>query len=119
MPSFGGRSAKLPNGHGEQPKYSAPHCPALSLSKMSQPPQPAPSGRVETLHLHPLESGLPLRSVAAFEVVPDKGIAGNGRYFGRRSRSTGKPSRRQVSLIEREQVAEHAASLGLESIPPG
>ena len=29
------------------------------------------------------------------------------------------PSRRQVSLIEREQIAEHAAALGLEGIPPG
>lgn len=41
------------------------------------------------------------------------------RYFGRTRWRTGKPSRRQVSLIEREQIAEHAAALGLETIPPG
>src|SRR5205823_538656 len=32
---------------------------------------------------------------------------------------TGQPSPRQVSLIEREQIAEHAATLGVEAIPPG
>src|SRR5256885_7561570 len=41
------------------------------------------------------------------------------RYFGRVSRNSGKPSRRQLSLIEREQIAEHAAPLGLETIAPG
>ena len=29
------------------------------------------------------------------------------------------PIRRQISLIEREQIAEHAAALGLQSIPAG
>ena len=48
-----------------------------------------------------------------------KGIQGEPRYFGKVSRSTGKPSRRQVSLIEVEQIAEHAAALGMQSIPPG
>jgi MOSC domain-containing protein YiiM len=76
-------------------------------------------GTVASLHLHPAEPGDPFRAVAAFEVVADRGIAGNPRYFGRVSRSTGKPSRRQVSLIEREQIAEHAATLGLERIAPG
>jgi len=35
------------------------------------------------------------------------------------SRDSGKPSRRQLSLIEREQIAEHAAALGLQTIAPG
>ena len=47
------------------------------------------------------------------------GIAGNGRYFGRRSRTTGQPSLRQVSLMEREQIDEHAQALGLPGIAPG
>ena len=80
---------------------------------------PALSGRVVSLHLHPLEPGTSLQKVETIEVVEGKGIAGEPRYFGRMSRRTGKPSRRQVSLIEREQIAEHAASLGLETIPPG
>jgi MOSC domain-containing protein YiiM len=77
------------------------------------------TGRVASLHLHPRESGEPLQKVESFELVAGKGISGNGRYFGRASSKTGQPSRRQVSLIAREQISEHAAALGLESIPPG
>lgn len=47
-----------------------------------------------------------------------KGIVGNLRYFARRSRSGGF-SKRQVSLIEREMIAEHAAMLGLQTVAPG
>jgi MOSC domain-containing protein YiiM len=77
------------------------------------------SGRVASLHLHPREGGQPLSSVQSVEVVEAKGILDNPRYFGRVSKSSGQPSRRQVSLIEREQIAEHAATLGLQSIAPG
>ena len=76
-------------------------------------------GRVASLHLHPQEPDGPLRSVESFEAVAGRGIAGDERYFGKMSRSTGGPSRRQVSLMEREQIAEHAATLGLETIAPG
>jgi MOSC domain-containing protein YiiM len=76
-------------------------------------------GRVVSLHLHPEKAGEPLRPVEQAEVVAQKGIRGNGRYFGRTSRSTGQPSKRQVTLIEREQIAEHATTLGLETISPG
>lgn len=75
-------------------------------------------GRVASLHLHPAKSGGSLRTTDSFEVEAGKGIVGNGRYFGRMSRSGG-PSKRQVSLIEREQISEHAVALGLETIPPG
>jgi MOSC domain-containing protein YiiM len=51
--------------------------------------------------------------------VTQKGILGNLRYFDRASRTTHQPSRRQVSLIEREQISGHAVALGLETIPPG
>lgn len=60
-----------------------------------------------------------MRNVQSIELVESKGIRDEPRYFGRSSRSTGQPSRRQTTLIEREQIAEHAASLGLQSIPPG
>jgi MOSC domain-containing protein YiiM len=76
-------------------------------------------GTVASLHLHPERAGDPMQSVDQFELVAEKGIHGNPRKFGARNRSTGQPSRRQVSLIEREQVSEHAAALGLQSIPPG
>jgi MOSC domain-containing protein YiiM len=78
-----------------------------------------PPGRVSSLHLHPQDPELPMQSVQAIEAVESKGILGEPRYFGKLSRSTGHPSKRQVTLIEREQIAEHAAALGLESIPPG
>jgi MOSC domain-containing protein YiiM len=69
--------------------------------------------------LHPPQPGAPLQSVEAIEVMEAKGVFDEPRYFGRISGSTGRPSRRQVSLMEREQIAGHATTLGLESIPPG
>jgi MOSC domain-containing protein YiiM len=74
---------------------------------------------VVSLHLHPAESGDPLQPVNEIKVVEGKGIFGEPRYFGKISRRTGQPSRRQVSLMEREQIAEHATALGLQSITPG
>lgn len=60
-----------------------------------------------------------MQTVQSIEAVESKGILNEPRYFGKVSRDTGKPSRRQVTLIEREQIAEHAATLGLQSIPAG
>jgi MOSC domain-containing protein YiiM len=77
------------------------------------------TGRVASLHLHPLEPGTPLQSVDVIEAIAEQGLAGEPRYFCRINQTTGKPNRRQVSLIEREQVAQHATSLGLEKISPG
>jgi MOSC domain-containing protein YiiM len=57
-------------------------------------------------------------SVNALTLDVGLGVREDPRYFGRRG-SSGQPSRRQVSLIEREQIAEHAAALGLENLPPG
>ncbi len=79
----------------------------------------APQGKVVSLHLHPVKPGEPLQTVEQIELVESKGIFGEPRYFGRVSRDSGQPSKRQVSLIETEQIAEHAKSLGLLSIPPG
>ena len=80
---------------------------------------PALSGRVASLHLPPPEPGAPLRSVESVEVVQAKGILNEPRYFARISRTTGQPSRRQITLIGREQIAEHAAALCIATIPAG
>lgn len=77
------------------------------------------AGRVASLHMHPAKSGQPLTAVDELEVVADQGIVGNGRYFGRVSSKTGRPGKRQVTLIEREVIAGHAAALGREFIAPG
>ena len=71
------------------------------------------------MRIHPAKPGAPLTAVESMEVIAGKGISGNLRYFDRISKSTGMPSRRQISLIEREQIAEHAATLGLQKIAPG
>jgi hypothetical protein len=80
---------------------------------------PALSGRVASLHLHPIEPGAQLQSVEEIEVIEGKGIFGEPRYFGRISSNTGLASRRQVTLIERELIAQHAAALKVPSISPG
>ena len=76
-------------------------------------------GRVASLHLHPREPVAAMQNVREIQLIESKGILDEPRYFGKTSRDTGQPSRRQVTLIEREQIAEHAATLGLQSIPPG
>ncbi len=76
-------------------------------------------GVVASLHLHPAEPGAPLKQVAAIEALEARGIRDDCRYLDKRSRDTGQPSRRQVSLIEREQLAEHAAALRMTEIAPG
>ena len=76
-------------------------------------------GRVVSLHLHPPVPGLEMRHADEIEVVVGKGIRRNGRFYGRTNRFTGAPSRRHVSIIAREQLSEHIAALGLESLPPG
>jgi MOSC domain-containing protein YiiM len=86
---------------------------------MSQSFSGAVIGRVVSLHMHPAESGAPMSSVEEIQLVATKGIQDESRYFGKISRRTGQPSRRQVSLIEREQIAQHAVALGLQSIAPG
>jgi MOSC domain-containing protein YiiM len=75
-------------------------------------------GKVASLHLHPVTSGDPLQAVDEIRAEADKGILGDARIFGRKDRKGG-PSRRQISLIAREQIAEHAATLGLPGIAPG
>ena len=77
------------------------------------------SGKVVSLHLHPVEPGAALSPVDVIYVLEGKGIQGNHRKFGLLSKRTGKPAKRQVSLIEREQLAEHSLALGHPSFAPG
>jgi MOSC domain-containing protein YiiM len=72
-------------------------------------------GRVASLHIHPKVAGEPLIEVPEFHLVAEKGIAENKRYFGRVN--YGKPSKRQVTLIEREVIKQHAAALGAKFDP--
>ncbi len=60
-----------------------------------------------------------MTSVDRIMVEVQRGVVDDPRYFGRVSSSTGQPSRRQVTLLEREQIAEHATALGLSEIAPG
>jgi hypothetical protein len=89
------------------------------FQRMNAPTSPGLVGRVASLHLHPQEPDAVMQNVQQIEVIESKGILDEPRYFGRKSRDTAEPSKRQVTLMEREQIAEHAATLGLESIPPG
>jgi len=89
------------------------------LETETKPLPVASVGRVASLHVHPVEPGAPLPAVELINVVADKGVAEDRRYFDRRQQAGGKPNRRQVTLIDREQIAEHAAALGLETIAPG
>jgi MOSC domain-containing protein YiiM len=57
-------------------------------------------------------------SLPQIEVVAEKGIVDDKRYFGRRS-ALGQPSKRQMTLIEREQIEQHARALGASGFPPG
>lgn len=75
-------------------------------------------GKVASLHLHPEIAGTPLRPVDSIRVIESKGIEGNPRYFARKNRE-GLPSKRQITLIEREQIAEHATALHRRTIDPG
>src|SRR5262249_19896643 len=86
---------------------------------MNIPASPNTTGRVASLHLHPQEPGAVMQTAQQIEVIEAKGLQNEPRYFGRKSRDTGQPSKRQVTLMEREQISEHAATLSLEAIPPG
>lgn len=76
-------------------------------------------GKVASLHLHPRKGGEAMVEVQRIEAVAGRGIVGDPRYFGRMSRRTGQPSRRQVTLIEREVLVRHAHALRRASFLPG
>jgi MOSC domain-containing protein YiiM len=73
------------------------------------------SGTVASLHIHPRVAGQPLIEVPEFNLVAEKGITEDKRYFGRVN--YGKPAKRQVTLVEREVIDRHAAALGADFDP--
>lgn len=75
-------------------------------------------GKVASLHLHSEIPGAPLCDVSEVYAEAAKGLVGDARFFGRKNQN-GEPRRRQVSLISREEIARHAAALGLPEIVPG
>ena len=79
----------------------------------------SPTGTVVSLHIHGDTSGIAMIHLNELHLVAGKGIEQDRRYFDRSNHKTGRPYRRQVTLVERETIAEHAAVLGLPSIPPG
>ena len=97
---------------------AGPKIPCANRQSNYETSQPMQSARVASIHIHPEKSDGAMQSLPQIEVVAEKGIVEDKRYFGRRSAS-GQPSRRQVSLIEREQLEEHAAALGCSGFVPG
>lgn len=73
-----------------------------------------PIGFAVSLHLHPAIAGEPLLPVEEFTVVASKGIKANGE-----GRMFNQNNRRQVSLIEREQLVKHAENLRHPGFAPG
>jgi MOSC domain-containing protein YiiM len=63
-------------------------------------------------------AGERLLEAAELNLVADKGIQEDKRYFGRTNRQ-GEPSKRQVTLIEREVIQTHAAALAIGDFDPG
>lgn len=74
--------------------------------------------RITSLHIHPPDHGQPMLTLDALDLVAEKGILQDKRYFNRRSR-TGGPFKRQVTIIAREQIDSHAATLRLPPFAPG
>jgi MOSC domain-containing protein YiiM len=76
------------------------------------------TARVASLHIHPPVAGDPLCTLPELNLVAEKGIAEDKRYFGRKN-SQGQPAKRQVTLIEREVLEKHAQTLMRASFDPG
>jgi len=72
------------------------------------------NGVVASVHLHPVISGNPFLTANELILVAGKGIKGNGE-----GRMYDNGSRRQVSLIGREQLSEHAKALACSIFSPG
>lgn len=72
-------------------------------------------GKVASLHVHPAVAGESLTTVPEFNLVAEKGIREDIRYFNRSN--GGRPFKRQVTLINREMIHQHAGALGMELSP--
>lgn len=71
-----------------------------------------PQGKVVSLHIHPEKGGEQMISAQEIDLEAGMGVRQDLRYFAR-------SAKRQVTLIEREQIAEHAGVLGLPDFECG
>ena len=76
-------------------------------------------GVVVALFLHSEISNEPMIPVETMTLVSGKGISGNTRYYDTLNKTTGETNRNHVSLIEREQIDEHASKLNVGHITAG
>jgi MOSC domain-containing protein YiiM len=60
-----------------------------------------------------------MKDVDLMTLVAGKGILGNTRYYNTVNKKTKKPNINHVSLIEREQINNHAVAVSIEKIDPG
>lgn len=60
-----------------------------------------------------------MKDASSMTLISGKGILGNTRYYDIINKRTGKPNLNHVSLIEREQIADHVHNTSLEQIYPG
>ncbi|AYV78393.1 MAG: hypothetical protein Edafosvirus11_28 [Edafosvirus sp.] len=76
-------------------------------------------GKVVSLHLHPPEKNDKMITVESFYAVAGKGITGQPpRYYGKVDRK-GFPNKNHISLIQQEEIIEHALMSCVDSFPPG
>ena len=91
----------------------------ISSNANARPDLSAHEGVVASMHVHPPVAGTPLLRLEMLELVEGKGIRQDTRYFNRKSRSTGEPSKRQVTIIARELIHQHSMELGIPSLEAG
>ena len=106
-----------------QPSPSATSTQPGAHKTAMQPTDPAKtapvSGRVTSLHLHPDKRGKLMQPVDAWSWSPERASVATSVISPDAIAPRGQPSVRQVSLMEREQIEEHAQASGLSQIPPG
>src|SRR5947199_147632 len=69
------------------------------------------------LFLHSDEHNKLMKSVTSMQLVAGKGILNNHRYYETINKSSGHPNKNHLSIIEREQIAEHKEDIGKEILP--
>lgn len=79
---------------------------------------PSQSAQVASLHIHPPVAGEPFLSSPELNLIAEKGILEDKRYFGRTNRE-GRSFKRQVTLVERETLKSHSSALGIADFDPG
>jgi len=74
-------------------------------------------GVIMCLFLHSDKHNKLMKSVTSMQLVAGKGILNNHRYYETINKSSGYPNKNHLSIIEREQIAEHEEDIGKEILP--